>query len=114
VNSDSSFLDSVHDPPRVLEDLEPGPIAERPEFGRHVATSGMCLERLATRDDPIEDLVVSQRRFVDEVGGQAFDVPQGYFRPDDGVPAVCHLRDDAFFRFRFWAALARRRTSAVE
>ena len=40
VDLDSFADDAVDDSPGGLEDLKPGPIADRSKFGRHLATSG--------------------------------------------------------------------------
>ena len=110
VNLDSSFADDpVDDSPRVLLNLEPRLIADGAQLPRRAAAIRKDLERFAAGDNAEEDLVGAERGLVREIGSQALNVAGRNLRTDDGVASIAHL-----LAALESAALARRRTSAVE
>ena len=110
VNLHRPFPDNpVKDSPRGLLNLAPHAIANGAQLRWSAAALREDVKSFAAGNDAVEDLIGTERHFVEQVRSQTLDVTGGDLRTDDGVPSLAH-RLAAFSS----AALARRRTSAVE
>ena len=101
--------DPVDDSPRGLLNFAPCSISNGAQLRGHTAALWQDLKRFAAGNDAVEDLPGAKRYLVQKVGSQTLDIARGDLRPDDGVSSFAH----GLAAFPS-AALARRRTSAVE